>query len=222
MLETRFPRIPGDVGTADTWPFPVHYAVVEGASATGAVEGDARMLLPGFIEAGRRLVALGCSGIVTSCGFLVLVQDDLRAALGVPVATSALLQVPMVQALLPPDRRVGILTISATSLGPAHLAAAGITGQPPVQGMEGTAFADTILRDRELLDVPRAREALVHAAEALRARTPDLGALVLECTNMSPYAPDIARATGLPVYSAVSLVRWFQSGLHPPAFPDQR
>ena len=33
-----------------------------------------------------------------------------------PCATSALLQVPWVQALLPPDQRVGVITISKSSL----------------------------------------------------------------------------------------------------------
>jgi hypothetical protein len=31
-LETQFPRIPGDVRTMETWPFPVPYHVVAGAS----------------------------------------------------------------------------------------------------------------------------------------------------------------------------------------------
>ena len=35
---------------------------------------------------------------------------------------------------------------------------------------------------------------------------PAKGALVLECTNMPPYAADIQRASGLPVFDIVSLV----------------
>ena len=49
------------------------------------------------------------------------------------------------------------------------------------------------------------------------ART-HLGAIVLECTNMVPYAPDISVATGLPVYSIHTLVRWMHMGLCPPRF----
>ena len=32
MLEARFPRIPGDMGNGATWPFPVLFRVVRGAS----------------------------------------------------------------------------------------------------------------------------------------------------------------------------------------------
>ncbi len=32
MLDTRFPRFPGDIGNAATWPFPVLYRAVRDAS----------------------------------------------------------------------------------------------------------------------------------------------------------------------------------------------
>jgi len=53
MLETRFPRILGDVGNALTWPFPVQYKVVPKAAAKQAVGGDVKALIPDFIAAGR-------------------------------------------------------------------------------------------------------------------------------------------------------------------------
>jgi hypothetical protein len=39
------------------------------------------------------------------------------------------------------------------------------------------------------------------------ARRPDIGALVLECTNMPPYADAVRRATGLPVHDLTTLLR---------------
>ena len=137
MLEARFPRILGDMGNGATWPFPVLYRVVRGASPERVVLNAAEGLLPDFIAAARDLVSLGAEAITTNCGFLALFQQELAAAVGVPVATSSLMQVPWVQATLPPGRRVGIVTVSKASLTPAHLAAARIPPDTPIAGTEG-------------------------------------------------------------------------------------
>src|SRR6201999_38741 len=126
MLEARFPRIPGDMGNAMTWPFPVLYRVVKGASPERVVLNKAAGLLPDFLDAAAELVSFGAEAITTNCGFLSLFQRELAAHVQVPVATSALLQVPWVQAMLPPGRRVGVITVSAGSLTRRHIAAAGV------------------------------------------------------------------------------------------------
>ena len=223
MLETRFPRIPGDIGHAQTWPFPVHYRVVPGATPEKAVRGAPRPLLDDFIREGRALVAMGCDIITTNCGFLVLLQEELRAALGVPVATSALMQVPMVEALLPPGQRAGVLTISRGSLTPEHYRAAGMVQDCPVEGTDqGREFSRVILSDALEMNVDLARQDLLEAATRLVRRHADVGAIVLECTNMVPFAADIRRQTGLPVWSVLSLVNWLQAGALPPRFTTRQ
>jgi Asp/Glu/hydantoin racemase len=42
---------------------------------------------------------------------------------------------------------------------------------------------------------------------------PDVGAIVLECTNMPPYADSVRRVTGLPVFDAVTMVNHAYAGL---------
>jgi Asp/Glu/hydantoin racemase len=216
MLEARFPRIPGDMGNALTWPFPVHYRVVRGASPDRVVRRQAEGLLDDFIAAARELVADGVDGITTNCGFLSLFQDELAAAVGVPVATSSLMQAPMIQATLPPGKRVGILTISAETLTQEHLRKAGVAKGTPVVGTDGgREFSRVILGNEESLDVELARQDLIEAGRNLAGSNPDLGAILLECTNMVPYAADVARVTGLPVFSIYSFIIWFQSALQP-------
>lgn len=220
MLEARFPRIPGDMGNALTWPFPVHYKVVRSASPDRVVRQGAEGLLDVFISAARELVADGVDGITTNCGFLSLFQQELADAVRVPVATSSLMQVRMVNALLPVGKRAGILTVSASSLTPKHLEKAGVPAGTPVGSTEGGREFTRVLLDNEMeLDVDLARQDNVDAALALAAANPDLGAIVLECTNMIPYAADIREATGLPVFSIETFVRWFQAGLVPRRYP---
>jgi Asp/Glu/hydantoin racemase len=221
MLEARFPRIPGDMGNALSWPFPVHYRVVRGASPERVVRRRAEGLLDAFIEAGRELVADGADGITTNCGFLSLYQAELSAALAVPVAASSLMQVALIQATLPPGRRVGILTISAEALTPEHLAKAGVPEGTPVMGTEGgSELTRVILGDEPRLDVAAARRDMIEAARAFTAAHPDLGAILLECTNMVPYAADVRAATGLPVHSIHNFICWFQASLAPPRFAN--
>lgn len=219
MLEARFPRVPGDMGNALTWPFPVHYRVVRGASPDRVVRNRAAGLLEPFIEAARDLVATGADGITTNCGFLSLFQREIADAVGVPVATSSLMQIPAVQSLLPHGRRVGVITVDRASLTPAHLQAAGVPLDTPVVGTEGgREFTRVLLGNEPELDTGLARLDLLDAGRALLDGHPDVGAIVLECTNMIPYAAELRRALGVPVFSIYSFILWFQSGLMPRPF----
>lgn len=218
MLETRFPRLPGDIGNAGTWPFPVQYRVVKGATPARVVEAADPALLEPFIEAGLELAALGVAGLMTSCGFLALFQREMAAALPVPVMTSSLLQIPMVEAMLPPGRRAGILTFSAESLTARHLAAVGVALDTPVQGLpRGGAFHSQYGSAARLSTPEILEREVVAAARELVARHPEVGAIVCECTNLPPHGRAIAAATGLAVYDVVSMGRWFAAGLRPPA-----
>ncbi|MEO0822100.1 MAG: aspartate/glutamate racemase family protein [Pseudomonadota bacterium] len=219
MLESRFPRPPGDIGNAATWPFAVRYRIVAGASPERVVLAQDPALLAPFVKAGRALVAEGARGIATSCGFLAPFQRPLAEALGVPVAASPLMMAPAIAATLPQGRRVGVLTIAPASLGPDVLAAAGVPADSPVGGVarEG-ALAGTILADRAVLDTAAAQAEMVAAARALLAAHPGIGALLLECTNMAPYAPAVAAATGMPVHSVIGFLHWFHAALLPPTF----
>jgi hypothetical protein len=216
MLDTRFPRVPGDMGNATTFPFPVRYHRVEGADPDRVVRRGATGLLDAFVAGARALEREGVGAITTNCGFLVTFQRELAAAVSVPVFTSALLLVPLVHRMLPPGRRVGIMTVNAATLGPEHLAGAGIGPDVPiaVAGLETEKeFTRVLLGDEVELDVDAARDEHEQVARRLVAEHPDVGAIVLECTNMPPYTAVVQRATGRPVFDIVSLVRVVHDGL---------
>ena len=160
------------MGNATTWPFPVLYRVVRGATPERVVLNAAAGLLDDFLSAAAELVAHGAEAITTNCGFLSLFQAELAAHVRVPVATSALIQVPWVQAMLPPGQRVGIITVSAGSLTPRHLAAAGVPPDTPFVGTEdGREFFRVLVRgEKQDMDVALA------AADILDAGTDAGGA----------------------------------------------
>lgn len=215
MLDTRFPRILGDVGHPDSFDFPVVYKTVYGATPEVIVVNDPRPWVDAFIDAGRDLVEAGCTGLATTCGFLTLVRDDVAKACGVPVAASALECVARVGDGLLDGQVPGILTISQASLSPAHLAAGGVPKGVPIQGVDGGHFAKAILGNKTTLDTDAARREMVEGALALCEANPNVGAIVLECTNMPPYAAEIAAATGRPVHSILTHLSEFHATLPP-------
>jgi hypothetical protein len=216
MLDTRFPRIHGDMGNATTFPFPVRYHRVAGADPDLVVRRGAEGLLPAFVAGAQALEREGVGAITTNCGFLITYQAELARAVRVPVFTSSLLLVPLVHRTLPAGQRVGIMTVNAGTLTPAHLRGAGIGADVPlaVVGMETEKEFTRALLDNELeLDVDLAREEHIRVARRLVADHPDVGAIVLECTNMPPYTVDIQRETGRPVFDVLSLVTMYHAAL---------
>ncbi len=150
MLQTRFPRLPGDVGDAGSFAMPVRHRVVSGATPQRVVrDGDPALIEP-FIAAGR-------------------------------------------------------------ALDGAVLRAAGADVTVPVQGIHPhSALARTLLQDRPELDAAAAQSTVVEAAVALCAAHPEIGVIVLECTNMPPYRDAVAQACRRPVHDVMTLVhrRW--------------
>jgi Asp/Glu/hydantoin racemase len=216
VLDARFPRPPGDIAYAQTFDFPVLYRVVKHATPSRVVEEHASGLVDAFCEAARALEADGVRAICTSCGFLALHQPALARAVSVPVFTSSLLQIPMLLACLPSDRKVGVLTISEHSLTAAHFTAVGVSSldRVVIAGLEqATALYRPIMDNCGPLEVELAAEQVVAAAKTLAETQPEVAALVLECTNLPPYSARIQQATGLPVWDAITLVRWVHQGV---------
>lgn len=203
MLDTRFPRPPGDIGSPATWHragIPVRFVRIEGASARRVVQDQDPALLAPFITAAQALVGQGARLITTSCGFLAAWQAELQAAVAVPVISSSLLACRSLPA-------PGIVTFDAASLSPALRARADVPEGTPVQGLlPGCELQARILADDLRLDLDRARQDVVQAALALVARHAAVRSIVLECTNMPPYRADVAAATGRTVVDLETLL----------------
>lgn len=206
MLQTRFPRLPGDIGHRATWRMPVVYRTVPGASPQRVVRERADGLLQPFISGALALVGEGALAITTSCGFLALFQRELSGAVPVPVWTSSLLKLSELG-----DLRPGILTVDAQALSAEHLLAVGARTDLPIEGLAaGCSLQRTLLEDRAELDGRQACQDVVAAALRLQQRHPEIDSLVFECTNLPPYSDAVRRVTGLVVHdiSTVLHERW--------------
>ena len=209
MLETRFPRFPGEVGHPETFSFPVDYERVPGAVVDRVVSGEAlpAELQQVFCAAARDLTHRGATLIATSCGFLAPMQNELVAASGRPVIASSLLLLPLLRSLYGPDAPLAVLTFDDRKLGAVHLPTAAGTvaiGGLPREGALYTAIAE----DQEQLDQDAALADCLAAAHTLCSEEQRPAALLLECTNLSPYKATLREALGLPVYDLVDAVLW--------------
>ncbi len=126
-----------------------------------------------------------------------------------PMLTSALLQVPLAARLAGPGRQVGILT-ERPHLTDRHYL--GMGWSPREVDVVVTSMPDSFVFPRVYIDQEMVAEAGVLEAELVElARRqvrehPDVGAIVLECTNFVPWGKAMRRETGLPIFDLYTLV----------------
>jgi hypothetical protein len=218
MLDTAFQRSPGDVGHPASWPFPVKFRRVDGASVALVVRAGSDGLVDDFIATGRELVAEGCSAIVTSCGFMARHQRRLAGAFGVPVAASSLMQLPMVEMALGAGLRPGVITYDAENLSPDVFTACGADPFVPVRGVPPGGAFHALIEGGAPYDRAALEAELLAVARGLVADHPSVGAVVLECTNMPPFARAVSSALALPVFDILTLGEWLFTSTAPRTF----
>lgn len=226
VLDTQFERIAGDVASAATYPFPVRFHRVKGATTSKivAASDNALMLLPAFIDGAKALEQSGVRAIVTSCGFLSIFQRELADAVSIPVVTSSLFLIPLVRQMIG-NRPIGIITAHSGQLSLEHLTAAGASADWPLhtRGMEAAhSFSKAILgkgaRSSQTLDFDEINAEVSAVCVALKKDIPNLGAIIFECTNLQPYGAAVQKATGLPVFGIYHAVNLLQTAVCAPSF----
>ncbi len=199
LLDTHFPRPPGDIGNPQTFAGPVLVRRVPAATAKTVVVDEElpEALTAAFIAEAHALVAEGAEVITTSCGFLSPLQPRLEAELSVPVLTSALWLLPDLRRQYGPGATLGIMTFDSRTLSARH-----IPDEGPVQvsGLQdGHELYRVIRNDETDLDLAAAERDAADATRRLMAAAPDTKVIVVECTNLPPYRDAIAAVAGVPV-----------------------
>jgi len=206
----------GNSTNPDSYTFPVRFCRVKGANIETILENPSPVVLQAMIAEAKAMAADGVRAITTSCGFNAIFQEELADAVDVPVFTSSLLQVPFVQKMIGFRGEVAVITAKAAALKPEHLAAAGITrtDNVHVHGLEKcTQWSKIFTSPEEDMDLEAVRgEILGVALEALKAH-PRTRAVVLECTDLPPFAEEIRGVTGLPVFDFITLVNAVHASL---------
>src|SRR5262249_34396939 len=117
-------RLPGAISNSGTYDFPVRYQQVPGAWTSNVIGPD-DLIREAYIAAASAMETDGVAAITSNCGFTARFQKDVAASVSIPVALSSLLLVPSMVRLVPPGKKLGILTYDATQLGDVHFGGAG-------------------------------------------------------------------------------------------------
>ena len=208
-LDSNFAKVPGHIKNATTFDFPVTYKIIKDARIPELMGQPDRTLLEPFIEAARELIRdEGVRAITGSCGFLAVFQKEIADAVVVPVFISSLIQVPIVYHMLRSDQKVGVMVATKSGLTPEHLSAVGADHVPVcIAGMDGQKeFCEVIMeQNKQQLDITKLEGEITSVAESMVRENPEVGAIVLECTDMPPFAHLIQKAVNLPVFDLITL-----------------
>lgn len=202
--------LPGNSTNRNSYPFPVRLVHVPGACVETVITHPSEKLLEDMITICKKLQEEeGIRAIATSCGFNAIFQQKLAVATKMPIFSSALLQVPLVQNLIGRERTVAILTANKSALTREHFHACGITDDMHVEvlGLEHAQEWSKIFdRPDERFDMKKVEEEIITTSKTAVLKNASIGAFVLECTDLPPFAAKISKVTGLPVFDFVTMV----------------
>ena len=168
ILDAAYPCVPGNVGNATTFPFPVRYQRVTGASIDRLLNQQDPTLAEPFIQAAKNIQDQGVKAITGACGFMALFQREVADAVDIPVFLSSLLQIPLIYQMT--RKPVAIITANASSLKKTHFDAVNVTPDIPViiAGMETQPeFSGAVLEEKGTLDSDKIQEEVVSVAEKM-------------------------------------------------------
>lgn len=151
----------------------------------------------------KKLAKKNVSAIAGDCGLMALYQRQIADSAGIPVISSSLLFLPFARMMISPGQSVGILTGHSALLGEHHLRAAG-AGNPDgiiIYGMQNEPhFKEVVIEGTAKQDYVRMKEDVLNGVRHLSGACNDLGAVLLECSNLAVFGAEITKEFHIPVF----------------------
>lgn len=212
-LESYFPKMRGHLRNPRTYNFPTVTKVLKGLDIPKLLFNPSKEMIVPLIQAAQELEKEGVKAITGSCGFMALFQKEIAESVNIPVFMSSLLQLPIIRIMHGEKANIGILTASKKALGSKHLEACSVDyDSVSIEGMEGNPeFWETVIEGKRFdFNLPALEKEIV--GTALRfINDKKLDALLLECTDLPPFAKQIQQNSNIPVYDINSLMQLVHS-----------
>lgn len=200
-----YPKLPGNVANATTYPFPVLYKEVD-FEIERLFEGD-ESIKNEIIEAAKYLEAQGVRAIIGACGYFAHFQKEVSKSVDVPVFLSSLCQLPMIKTAISGKKSIAVFAANGDNLNNELLKNIGSdTDRLIVQDIGSLESFSAIRYGRTEIDNGRLTDDLCKIASELLKEHPDIGAILLECSDLPPYAKAIQSVTGLPVFDFNTMI----------------
>ncbi len=214
VLDLWYPYLPGNVANGSTFSFPVLYKILKGSTGEQILSFDTA-LFDMIIEGGEELERQGARAIIGACGYFGHYQKEASIRLKVPTFLSSILQAPVIIQGLKPDQKLGIICANAGGFTPGLLSQCGVTdlSRVVVTGSESCAEFQNIEECTGHFNSRKIEQEMADLARQLVRKNPEIGAILLECSDMPPYARAIQNAVRLPVFDFTSLVNWVYHGV---------
>ena len=218
QLPANIPMIPGDMGNATTFDFPVLYEELVGVDPFWILADKVHPIaLEKMIEAAKKLETQGVRCIIGNCGFFANYQPQVAEAISVPFFSGSLMQLPMLLSSLPADKKVGVLTASAKLLIPSPaLTNSGVSEEMKkrvvIYGNEDGVQMKRVTQETGSFNPKALEQELVDLAKKMVKENPDIAIIVLECTEFPPYAHAIQEAVNLPIWDFTTMTEFMHMG----------
>lgn len=211
-VDLPYPKLPGNVANATTFTFPVLYQKVQ-FEIESLFEGK-KEIEETIVNAAKTLEAEGVRAIVGACGYFAHFQRIVAKAVSIPVYLSSLCQIPVITLGLKSDQKILILAASGKDLNQGLFQKLGIrTNNFLIQDIGSLDSFAPIRWSGTRLDNRKLTEDLVEEVCKRVAMYPKIGAILLECSDLPPYALSIQEATGLPVFDFNTMINWVESAV---------
>ena len=209
VLTLSYPLLPGNVANASSYHFPVLFKILDGTGIPQILGADPG-LLDKVLEGGRELEQQGVRAIVGACGYFAHYQREATAGLKVPTFLSSVVQIPVIRRALKPGQKVGVICADRPSLTSDALTQCGVDDLSSlvIYGAQDLPEFRNILECTGQFNSHKLEQELVGHAKKMVSENPEVGAILLECSDMPPYAWAIQNATKLPVFDYITLINW--------------
>jgi len=220
QLPANIPMLPGDVGNPTTFDFPVLYELIEEIDPFWVLAAEPHpVVMEKVIAACKRLTMQGVRSIIGNCGFFANYQPEVAKSLdpGVQFFNGSLMQVPMLLTSVGADKKVGVMTASKKLLEPSPaLKNSGVSAEDMkrvvIYGNEDGEQMNLITGETGQFNPKALEKELVDLAKRMIEEHPDVGAIVLECTEFPPYAHAIQHAVRRSVWDFVTMANFMHAG----------